>query len=107
MRTSACLWLRGRMGQRTGQPATGRGFVARNPSVQNSDDPTRVTGHGLFMGDDDDGVTLLREFLEQGHDFDAGLRIEVARRFIGQKNRGVVDERARDGNALTVAYGKL
>src|SRR5438128_4376525 len=74
MLMSACLWLRGCMGQRTGQPAVRCGFVTRDQPVQKPDDPPRVTGHGLFVGDNDDGVALLRELLEQCHDLDSGLR---------------------------------
>src|SRR5207249_7749064 len=80
MLMSACLWLRGCMGQRTGQPAIRCGFVTRDQPVQKPDDPAGVTGHGLFVGDHDDGVALLRELLEQCHDLDSGLRIEIARR---------------------------
>src|SRR5689334_11995323 len=45
--------------------------------------------------------------LEEAHDFLAGLRVEVARRFVGEKNRGLVDERARDRDALTLSTRQL
>ncbi len=40
------------------------------------------------------------EPFEQPHDFEAGLRIEVAGGLVRQENRRVVHERARDGHAL-------
>src|SRR5881394_72599 len=54
--------LRGRMSQCTGAPVARHGFVTRYQPVQKPDDPPRVTGHGLLVGDNDDGVALLREF---------------------------------------------
>ena len=44
---------------------------------------------------------------EEGHDLDAGLRVEVAGRLVGQQDRRIVHERARDRDALALAAGQL
>ena len=49
----------------------------------------------------------LVETLEERHDLDARLGVEVARGLVGQEDRRVVHERARDGHALTLPAGEL
>jgi hypothetical protein len=41
--------------------------------------------------------------VQQLHDPDRGLRVEVARRLVGQQQRGMVDECARNRDALLLA----
>jgi hypothetical protein len=41
--------------------------------------------------------------VEQGHDLGAGLRVEVAGRFIGQDDGRIIDQGAGDGDALPLA----
>ena len=41
------------------------------------------------------------------HDLVGGLRVEVAGRLVGQQDRRVVDQRARDRHALLLAAGEL
>jgi len=55
-------------------------------AVAETDDAMGVCGDFGFVGDEDDGVALLMEPGEERHDFFAGLRVEVSRRFIRQKN---------------------
>ncbi len=55
----------------------------------------------------DDGVAGLVQAREQGHDLDAGLRIEVTGRFVGEQDRRIVDERAGDGDALPLTAGQF
>src|SRR5438034_1229852 len=45
--------------------------------------------------------------LEHGHDFGAGAAVEIARRLVGQQDRGSIDNRTGDGYALLFAPGKL
>ena len=59
------------------------------------------------MGDDDDGVAFAVELFEKGEDFDAGFGVEISGGFVGQNNRGVVDQGAGDGDALFLAAGEL
>jgi len=56
--------------------------------------------------DDRLSVGLGRE-AEQLEDVGAGFRVEVARRLIGEDDRGLRDERARDRDALLLAAGEL
>src|SRR5262245_1524102 len=55
-----------------------------------------------FVGDEHDGVAGFVQALEQPHDLGAGFRVEVAGRLVGEQDRRVVDERAGDGDALTL-----
>src|SRR3954463_14888310 len=59
------------------------------------------------MRDDDDGVAFAVQPLEEGHDLHARLRVERARRLVGEKYRGMVDERAGDGDPLALSARKL
>ena len=45
--------------------------------------------------------------IEESHDFDAGLGIEVAGGLVGQDDGGAVDQGAGDGHALALAAGEL
>ena len=56
-----------------------------------------------FVRDENDGVAALIEIFEQGHDFFAGFGIEVPGRFVRQDDRRIVDQRARDRDALALA----
>ena len=60
-----------------------------------------------LRGDEDDGVAGLMKPLEQRHDLEAGLGLEVAGRLVGQQDRRVVHERARDGDALALSARQL
>ena len=71
------------------------------------DDAARISGHGLVVGHEDDGVALLGQRPEQAHDFDPGLGVEVAGRLVGEHDRGPVGERPGDGHALRLAAGEL
>ena len=60
------------------------------------------------MGDDDDGDAVLRvELLEHAQHFLARARVQVAGRLVGEDQRRMVDQRARDGHALLLAAGEL
>src|SRR5215207_685266 len=71
-------------------------------AVADGDDAVRARGDVVLVRDDDDGVPLAVQPLEEGHDFRARLGVERARRLVGEQNRRVVDERARDGDALAL-----
>ena len=59
------------------------------------------------MRDHDDGDAVLVELLKNAHDLDAGAAIEISGRFIRQQHLRIVDQRARDGDALLLTAGKL
>ena len=73
-----------------------------DPAVANRDHAMGVGGDVGFVRDEDDGVAGAVQAIEERHDFDAGLRIEVAGRLVGEQDRRVVDQRARDGDALAL-----
>ena len=51
-----------------------------------------VSGHLGIVRHQDDGDSLGVELLEHPQDFDARVRIEVAGGFVGQHQRGTVDQ---------------
>jgi hypothetical protein len=56
---------------------------------------------------DDDRRSGAVDPVQQLHDPDRGLGVEVAGRLVGQQQRRVVDERARDADALLLAARQL
>src|SRR5690606_18190477 len=60
-----------------------------------------------IMGDQDHGVVLVAQALEQGEDLLAGLRIERTGGLVGEQDRRAVDQRARDRDALLLAAGQF
>jgi len=61
-----------------------------------------VCGDVALMRNENDGVAALIQIFEQRHDFFAGFGIEISSRFVGQDNRRLVHERARDRHALAL-----
>lgn len=60
-----------------------------------------------LVGDQHDGVAGLIEALEERHDLTRGLRVEVARRLIGEQQRGPRHQRTRDRDALPLTAREL
>ena len=69
--------------------------------------PAHAVDHRLVVRRDDDRRAGAVDPVEQLHDPDRRLGIEVAGRLVGQQQRRVVDERARDRDALLLAAGEL
>ena len=61
----------------------------------------------LLVGHDDDRRPQRVDALEQGHDLQRAVRVEVAGRLVGDDRAGVVDKGAGDGDALLLAAGEL
>ena len=61
----------------------------------------------LLVRDDQNRRAEGVDLLEQQHDLEGARRVKVARRLVGNDHAGVVDQRARNGNALLLAAGKL
>jgi hypothetical protein len=57
------------------------------------------------MRDNHDRATGIIERVEQLHDLDAGGRVEVAGRFVGEQERGIVDQRPGDRYPLLLTAG--
>ena len=51
--------------------------------------------------------TILRDFLQNIHDLDAGFRVQGAGRLVRQHNVRVIDQRTRDGHPLHLSAGEL
>src|SRR5882724_4673839 len=66
-----------------------------------------VGGDVLLVRDHDDGDAVLIELLENGHDLNAGSAVEIAGRFICQQYLWIIDQRARDRDALLLTAGEL
>ena len=69
--------------------------------------PAHLVDHHVVVGGDDHGRARAVDAVDQLHDPDRGLGIEVARRLVGQQQRRVVHERPRDRDALLLAAGQL
>src|SRR6266404_1668830 len=65
------------------------------------------TGDVQLVSDHDDGDAALVEGLEYAHHFDASAGVEIARRFVGQQNPGLVDQGAGDSNPLLLPSREL
>ncbi len=82
-------------------------MVAGDDAVADGDDAVGVLGDVGLVGDDDDGVAVGVELVEEGHDLVAGFGVEVSGRFVGENDGGAVDEGACDGDALTLTAGEF
>ncbi len=82
-------------------------LVFLDHTIADRDDAVRAGGDVGFVRDDDDGVAFRMEFLEEIHNVNARVRVERARRFIGEQQRRIVDERAGDCDALALTAGKF
>ena len=75
--------------------------------VADLDHAMRVRGDFLRVRDDDDGVALARQLVQQRQHFDAALAVERAGRLVGEDDLAAVHQRARDRHALLLAAREL
>src|SRR5687767_11192760 len=66
-----------------------------------------MRGDVRLVRDHDDGLAELVESLQDREDLRARVRVEVPGRLVGEDHRRVVQERARDGDALLLSAGEL
>ena len=59
------------------------------------------------VGRDEHGRSAGVDLTEQVHDLEREIGIEVARRFVREHERRIVDQRTRDGDALLFAAGEI
>ena len=77
-------------------------------AVAERHDARAVLGDVGFVRDQHDGDAALDvQALEQAHHLDAGPRVEVAGGLVGEQDRRVVDQRARNRHALLLAARQL
>ena len=67
-------------------------LIGYNLSIPKADSPSRIGGDVRLMGDQDNSNTLAVELLENSHDLQAGLSIQIARRLVSQDQSWVVDQ---------------
>ncbi len=81
--------------------------VGGDGAVADGDDAVGVLGDVGLVGDEDDGVALGVEIVEEGHDLVAGLGVEVSGGLVGEDDGGMVDQSAGDGDPLALAAREL
>src|SRR5271157_5203400 len=77
-------------------------MIAEYLSVSDKNDAVGILGDIMVVSDENDVVALLVESIEQRHDLDAGLRIEVAGGLVGENDRRTADERTSDSDTLAL-----
>ena len=90
-----------------GKAALGDLDVGDDAAVAHDEVAFAEVGDVELVGDHHDGDALLVELLKHAHDFDGGFAVEIARRFVGEEDLGLIHEGARDGDALLLSAGKL
>src|SRR6266404_914979 len=83
-------------------------FVAGEPPVLELDDAlAHLVHHLAVVRHHQNRRAAAVDAVEKLHDPDGGVGVEVAGRLVADEKRRVVDERARDRDALLLAAGKL
>src|SRR5262245_15248803 len=78
--------------------------VRHDPAVDEADDARSVLRDLALVRDEDDGdPPLAAKPLEDLHHLEAGPRVEVARRLVGEQNRRFGHQRPGDGDALLLS----
>src|SRR5205814_278706 len=81
---------------------------ADDGAIRKADDPRSVLGDLRLVGDEDDcNPSLGIQPLEDLHDLDARPAVEIAGRLIREQDRRIVEQRARDRDALLLSAGEL
>src|SRR5712671_2298051 len=75
--------------------------------VEEMNHASGVFGKARIVGDHADRRAVLMQFTQQLHDRLPVTRIEIAGRLVGEKNRRVAGDRARDSDALLLSAGQL
>ena len=81
--------------------------VGLHLSVAEEDVARGVLGNLGVVGHEDDGVTLVVEFLKQDKHLERRAGVEVTGGFVGEDDGWVVDERTGDGYTLHLTAGHL
>ena len=81
--------------------------VVDDPAVLETDDALGLDGDGVVVGDEDHGVPLGVEFLEEGQHLPAGTGVQSAGGLVGQDHGGVAGQGPGDGHTLLLTAGEL
>ena len=89
-----------------GEDVVGRAF--RDDAAVHADDPGQVRGHCVdFVSGHDDGHVLVVEFVEEVHDFVAGLDVDAHGGFVEEEQLWAADERSGEESALLLSAGQV
>src|SRR6266567_7072366 len=88
------------------KPLRHRKILAHN-SVTHEDIAPRIRSNVLLVRHHEDRDTALVQLLKNFHDLDARAAVDVSCRLIGEHDLGIVDQRARNRDALLLATRKL
>ena len=80
--------------------------VGDDEAVLQLDHAARAAREAGIVRHDEQRLALARESLEEQADVGGGLAVEVAGGLVGDEDRRIVGERARDGRALLLAARK-
>src|SRR5262249_12618817 len=78
-------------------------FVSGDYAILDEDNAMRILGDVMLVSDQDNRIALRLQAIEKSHDFVAGLRVEVAGRFVGENDRRPVYQRSGNRYSLTLA----
>ncbi|CAJ1810118.1 hypothetical protein KLNKPBOH_01278 [Aeromonas veronii] len=78
-----------------------------NPTICESDDSVGMAGHVHIVGDQNDGMALSVQLLEDRYHLLAALAIQCACRFIGEDYFAAIGQRPGDTDPLLLTAGEL
>src|SRR5687767_3847826 len=79
-------------------------LIRDDASITNRDRAlARVRNAGVVSDDQNRGAEPHVKIPDERKNVDTGLRVQVSGRFVGEKNRRIHGERARNGNALALS----
>ena len=81
--------------------------VAHDAAVAHLDDALAVLRDVRLVRDQHDRDALIVQLLEERHDLDRHVAVEVSRRLVGEQQRRARHERARDRDALLLTARQL
>ena len=96
--------------QRPGYPAAGQTFrrrVTHNFPIVDLNDPLGLCRHLRIMSDDNHGMPLRFQLMQDSHDLFTRAAVQGAGRLIGQNHLPAVHQRAGDTDPLLLAAGEL
>ncbi len=96
-----------RHGRRDGFVRPPRWEVALDQAVAKPNGPPRVRRDVFLVRDQDDRLSGGMELVQHPHDAVSGLRVEIPGWLVGEDDRGVVHQGARDGDALPLSARQL
>ena len=81
--------------------------VVRHLAIHEAHDAPRAVAHGRIVGHHQQREAAPVHFFQEIHDVGAGVGVQVAGGFVGEKDGRARDHRARNGHTLLLATGQL